>query len=244
VQRSNRLAALGELSAGVAHEIRNPLGVIKNSAEMLRDRIQEDSKRRELTGYIVEEVERLDKVITNFLQFARPAEPDFELMGINDVLEHTTRFMEPETHFAGIAVEKDLASDLPQVLIDSQQLHQVFLNLFMNAFQAMNESGTLRVETRLALPDAAGQGSGSNKDQDGTVTVSISDTGEGISPDIRPRIFDPFFSTKDEGIGLGLSMVHKIIENHNGRIRVESEQGSGTTFIISLPIVDAPRAKG
>jgi len=108
VQRSNRLAALGELSAGVAHEIRNPLGVIKNSAEMLRDRIQEDSKRRELTGYIVEEVERLDKVITNFLQFARPAEPDFELMGINDVLEHTIRFLEPETRFADIAVEKDL----------------------------------------------------------------------------------------------------------------------------------------
>lgn len=250
VQRSHRLAALGELSAGVAHEIRNPLGVIKNSAEMLRDRIQDDSKRRELTGYIVEEVERLNKVITNFLQFARPAEPSLETLNINEVLEHTISFLEPETRMANISIEMALAPDLPQVFADPEQCHQVFLNLCMNAFQAMNGQGSLRVETRVRgksysakktapLPSDYSPASASDSPENATtmVEVVITDTGEGIPPERLSRIFDPFFSTKDDGVGLGLSLVHKIIENHSGRIRVSSKPGVGTTFIVSLPVV-------
>jgi signal transduction histidine kinase len=247
MQRRNRLAALGELSAGVAHEIRNPLGIIKNSAEMLRDRIQDDSKRRELTDFIVEEVDRLNRVVTNFLQFARPSQPCPEPVDINSIVEHTLSFITPEVAQGDIAIKKMLAPNLPLVLADSEQCHQVFLNLFMNAFQAMNGSGALTVETRLSEPleiSAVQASTGSAhllalcsqaKESNQAVDIVISDTGEGIAPELLPRIFDPFFSTKDDGVGLGLSLVHKIVENHNGRIRVSSTPGMGTTFVISLP---------
>jgi signal transduction histidine kinase/outer membrane protein OmpA-like peptidoglycan-associated protein len=247
MQRKNRLAALGELSAGVAHEIRNPLGIIKNSAEMLRDRIQEDAKRRELTDFIVEEVARLNKVVTDFLLFARPSEPNLEPVGINTVIEHTLAFLKSESSSDQIRVEKKLAEELPEVLADPEQCHQVFLNLCMNSFQAMHGTGILSIETKLSpnqpsidiSPEVSnyspGQPSTILEDRLQMIDIVISDTGDGISPDMLPRIFDPFFSTKDEGAGLGLSLVHKIIENHNGRIKVTSKPGTGTTFIISLP---------
>ncbi|UCD56856.1 MAG: OmpA family protein [Candidatus Hydrogenedentota bacterium] len=250
MQRRNRLAALGELSAGVAHEIRNPLGIVKNSAEMLRDRVEDDARRRELTDYIVEEVDRLNKVVTNFLQFARPSEPSVEPVDINAVLEHTITFLEPEAHSANISIEKMLSSGLPSVLADPEQCHQMFLNLCMNAFQAMDGSGTLKVETKLSDQASSRKGDASATNNFSPalapnsetpmrmVDVIITDTGEGIPAEVIPRIFDPFFSTKEEGVGLGLSLVHKIVENHNGRIRVTSSQGSGTTFTISLPTVD------
>jgi signal transduction histidine kinase/outer membrane protein OmpA-like peptidoglycan-associated protein len=153
MQRRNRLAALGELSAGVAHEIRNPLGVIKNSAEMLRDHIQDESRRRELTGFIVEEVERLNKVVTNFLQFARPAEPTLETVDINDVLEYTISFLDPEIAFTSVTISTDFTTGLAQVLADPDQCRQIFLNLFMNAFQAMNGTGSISITTRPAAKD-------------------------------------------------------------------------------------------
>jgi signal transduction histidine kinase len=256
VQRRNRLAALGELSAGVAHEIRNPLGVIKNSAEMLRDRIQDDSRRRELTGYIVEEVERLNKVVTNFLQFARPAEPHIEEVDINDVLEHTISFLEPNLASSNIAIDKVLAPGLSPVLADPDQCHQVFLNLCMNAFQAMNGAGTIRIETRAGTEDfsdarapSAPDGFSpavavqSSENLGKMVEIVIADTGEGIPPEKLSRIFDPFYSTKDEGVGLGLSLVHKIIDNHGGSIRVNSRPGSGTTFVISLPTANQTQSE-
>ena len=259
IHRRNRLAALGELSAGVAHEIRNPLGIIKNSAEMLRDRVQDDAKRRELTDFIVEEVDRLNKVVTNFLQFARPSEPKLEPVDINAVLEHTLAFLVSTDYSTSITVEKVLADGLPPVLADPEQCHQVFLNLCMNAFQAMNGGGALKVETRLSTQTPAAKegcptpdnySPSSESDSKGVQTptsmvdVVISDTGQGIPPHVLPRIFDPFFSTKDEGVGLGLSLVHKIIENHNGRIRVTSTPDSGTTFVISLPTAKSNGVKG
>ncbi|RJP18258.1 MAG: HAMP domain-containing protein [Candidatus Abyssobacteria bacterium SURF_5] len=249
MQRRNRLAALGELSAGVAHEIRNPLGIIKNSAEMLRDRIQDDAKRRELTDFIVEEVARLNKVVTDFLLFARPLEPDLEPVDINTVLEHTLAFLKSDSRPDQVRIERKLAEGLPKVLADPEQCRQVFLNLFMNAFQAMNGKGTISVETRPSpqpplFPERTPESndyspafpSSSVQEPKKMVDVVISDTGTGIQTELLPRIFDPFFSTKDEGAGLGLSLVHKIIENHNGRIKVTSKPGAGTTFIISLPV--------
>lgn len=247
MQRRNRLAALGELSAGVAHEIRNPLGIIKNSAEMLRDRIQDNAKRRELTDFIVEEVDRLNKVVTDFLLFARPSEPNLEPVDINAVIEHTLALLTPEARGKDIRIERKLAAGLPDVLADPEQCHQVFLNLCMNAFQAMNGSGVLLVESRLTpkpsgladVPTEAADYSPSAfsraEEQAPMIDILISDTGTGIPPEVLPRIFDPFFSTKDEGAGLGLSLVHKIIENHHGRIQVTSTPDAGTTFIISFP---------
>ncbi|MBI4830087.1 MAG: hypothetical protein HY801_00725 [Candidatus Lindowbacteria bacterium] len=169
-------------------------------------------------------------------------------MDVNNVLEHTLVLVGSEAKSGGISIETSLTPEIPMVLADPEQCHQVFLNLFMNAFQAMNGHGALRVETKLAsnpngddAPDAAQDFSPDltpSTASDTTrpmVNVIISDTGEGIPPEAITRIFDPFFSTKDEGIGLGLSLVHKIIENHRGRIRVSSKQGAGTTFTISLP---------
>jgi signal transduction histidine kinase len=151
---------------------------------------------------------------------------------------------------ANISIEKALAPDLPRVFADPEQCHQVFLNLCMNAFQAMNRQGSLRVETRVRgksysaektapLPSDFSPASASDSTENATpmVEVVITDTGEGIPPEKLSRIFDPFFSTKDDGVGLGLSLVHKIIENHNGQIRVSSKPGVGTTFIVSLPVV-------
>jgi signal transduction histidine kinase len=258
VQRRDRLAALGELSAGVAHEIRNPLGVIKNSAEMLRDRIDDDAKRRELTGFIVEEVERLNRVVTNFLQFARPAEPNIETVNINDVLEYTISFLEPKTESSGVNIDMDLEPELPPVSADPDQCRQVFLNLFMNAFQAMNGAGAINIATRPASDSPAADGGGAGADEfspDDSVAeqsngrremveIVIADTGQGIDPEDLPRVFDPFFSTKDEGVGLGLSLVHKMIENNDGHIRVNSRPGEGTTFVISLPVARTDESEG
>ncbi len=256
MQRRNRLAALGELSAGVAHEIRNPLGIIKNSAEMLRDRIQDDTKRRELTQYIVEEVNRLNKVVTNFLQFARPARPNLEPIDINETLERTINSLERETRSSNIVIEKSFAENLPPVMADPEQCHQVFLNLCMNAFQAMNGAGTLRVATELNPQTATADGDTSKRGNNYSpvlpsmsevglmADISISDTGPGIPPEQLSRIFDPFFSTRDDGVGLGLSLVHKIVENHGGRIGVTSSHGSGTVFVISLPVADIGSMKG
>jgi two-component system sensor histidine kinase HydH len=226
---------------------------------MLRDRIQDESRRRELTGFIVEEVERLNKVVTNFLQFARPAEPTLEPVDINDALENTISFLEPEIAATSVTISRELAPGLAPVLADPDQCRQIFLNLFMNAFQAMNGTGSISIATRPAAKDpieAAGEARPNNFSptdideaelQPGSqdmIEVVIADTGRGISQEELARIFDPFFSTKDEGVGLGLSLVHKIIENHNGRIRVSSKPGNGTTFVISLPEAGANEAKG
>ncbi len=233
LQRSKKLAALGEMSAGVAHEIRNPLGVIKSSAQMLRDEftpLEGKEEYQELNTFIIEEVNRLNRVITEFLSFARPTPPDLQKVNINEIIDKTLRLITSEEKVTpDVKIKVESNKNLPLVMADPEQIVQALLDIALNGLQAMSDGGELRIAAKRA-EDAEGKYPAS------LVQIQITDTGEGIPPSIRDKIFNPFFTTKEEGSGLGLAIVHKIIENHKGFIEVESEVGKGTAFKIFLPL--------
>ncbi len=224
--RKDRLAALGELSAGIAHEIRNPLGIIKSSAQILKKNAAGDDKVKELTSFIIDEVERLNRVVTNFLDFAKPQSLNREENSLSVIVEKSLRLLEPQIEQQEIKVLKHFKTGIPHVLSDAELLEQVFLNLVINAVEAMPRGGELRIE----LGETGSGGAGRNH-----ALVKFSDTGAGIPEEIKNKIFNPFFSTKEQGTGLGLSIVHKIIELHEGQITVDSSPESGTAFTIKLP---------
>jgi two-component system sensor histidine kinase HydH len=235
-RRSERLAALGQLSAGLAHEIRNPLGVIKGSAEMLTQKLQaSDELARELAGYISTEVNRLSALVTEFLDFARPlhAQPrPADLIALLDRVIQTVaaRFMS-----ANITVERHYESNLPLVPLDESLCEQAFLNLVQNAFEAMQEqdnAGTLRVVVERARWH----------EEDG-VQLVLADTGPGVKEELREEIFNPFVTTKKSGVGLGLSIVSKIIDGHYGSIHVENAVGGGAAFTLFFPLTHVDDAE-
>lgn len=231
LRRKDRLAALGELSAGVAHEIRNPLGIIKNSAQVLQDKFKgRDTKSKELSEFIIEEVDRLNKVVTNFLDFARPQKPDLAQVQIAPIIDRALELMESQILKNKVKVAKTYDDGLPPVLADEELLSQVFLNLVSNAIQAMPQGGTLTISSKL------GAGS-SKKREEELVEINFADTGCGIAEEALDKIFNPFFSAKEGGIGLGLSIVHKIVESHGGKISVKSKRQKGTTFTIHLSTI-------
>lgn len=225
LRRKDKLAALGELSAGVAHEIRNPLAIIKNSAQVLEKNIAENEKTRELTSFIIEEVDRLNRVVTNFLDFARPHTLNPEKNQISVVIEKSLHLAEPKLSEMNVKVIKDYRNNLPEVKIDSELLSQAFLNLIINAAESTVDEGNLTIRLR------------STRDKFGKkyIETSFTDTGAGIPANALEKIFNPFFSTKDSGSGLGLAIVHKIIEAHDGQILVESKTNQGTVFTVRLP---------
>ncbi len=226
LRRKDRLAALGELSAGVAHEIRNPLGIIKNSAQVLQDKLKnKDAKSKELTDFIIEEANRLNKVVTNFLDFARPQRPSLEVREIPPLIEKSLERLESQTPGTNIKVVKRYEQGLPPAPVDDELLSQVFLNLITNAFQAMPEGGTLTITA---------QAEKTENRKPKTIKISFSDTGCGIPETGLPKVFNPFFSIRQGGTGLGLSIVHKIVESHGGEISVESQVGKGTVFTLRL----------
>jgi len=222
VRRSERLASLGRLAAGVAHEIRNPLSSIRGFAQFFQNRFKGQEKEQEYAAVMVREVDRLNRVITELLDFARPKEPHRESHNLQEILEQTLKVLEPELAGRNIGVEKKLDASLPRILADRDQLSQAFLNLMLNALESMEGEGKLRISLESEGASA--------------LTISIADTGKGIPPEDLERVFEPFFSTKRKGTGLGLAIVHQIVENHKGEIRVESREGEGTTFRITLPI--------
>ncbi|MBE7561152.1 HAMP domain-containing protein [bacterium] len=226
VRRSDKLAALGHLSAGMAHEIRNPLGIIKGSAELLEKRLSRDEEARDLARYIIDECLRLSRTLQDFLDFARPREPALDAASINQVLQKTLPLADHHPLRDKIRLELDLSPDLPDVLADAAQCQQVFLNLLLNAFEASPDGGVVQVTSRL---DA-------ERDQ---VVVSVQDHGVGIPTEALDNIFNPFFTTKTNGTGLGLSIVHRIMESHHGDIRVESRPGAGATFTLRFPVSPA-----
>ena len=233
LQRSKKLAALGEMSAGVAHEIRNPLGVIKSSAQMLRDEftpLEDKEEYHELNTFIIEEVNRLNRVITEFLNFARPTPPNLQKVNINEIIDKTLHLIASQKKVTpDVKIKVESNKNLPLVMADPEQIVQALLDIALNGLQAMSDGGELRIAAKRA-EDAEGKYPAS------LVQIQITDTGEGIPPSIRDKIFNPFFTTKEEGSGLGLAIVHKIIENHKGFIEVESEVGKGTAFKIFLPL--------
>lgn len=218
--RADRLAAMGELTAGVAHEVRNPLGVIRASVQLLEDAQCDATRIHEAAEVIKQEIDRLDKVIKALLDFGRPSKPTFVAADVEAVLDDVVLFTTRFAKQADVRIEERFSGSLPGVNADPDQLKQVFLNLVTNAVQAMEETGGLIEITTHA--------------NGGFVEVVVSDTGPGIPPDNLGRVFDPFFSTRSDGTGLGLTMVHRIIDDHDGHIEVESGP-EGTTFRVSLP---------
>jgi len=222
--RTERLTALGEMAAGVAHEINNPLGGILLYSNLVLEDVSEDTPARENMEKIIYQTNRCKGIVQNLLDFARTPTGDMLPLKINSVINISLSLVKDQSMFHGIEIQADLAEDLPEVIGDRARLEEVFLNLFINATDAMKGKGTLTITTRL---------SGNN-----SVKITVSDTGEGIAKEHLPHIFEPFFTTKEpgKGTGLGLSIVYGIIRKHNGFIDAESEPGKGTTFIVSLPL--------
>ena len=222
-RRSERLAALGQLSAGLAHEIRNPLGVIKGSAEMLAQKLEAANPlSAELAGYIMSETNRLSALVTRFLDFARPLQAELAAQDITVVLDRALNDVARVWKGGEVRVEKNYAKELSQVPLDEGLCEQAFLNIVQNAYEAMgDDGGALRVSA--------------TKANEG-VEVQIEDSGPGIPAEIKEQIFNPFMTTKKSGVGLGLSIVSKIVDGHHGSIRVESGAGGmGTRFVMFFP---------
>ena len=226
-RRSERLAALGQLSAGLAHEIRNPLGVIKGSAEMLTQKLQgADELARELAGYISTEVNRLSALVTQFLNFARPLHAHLYPADITALLNRVLTNVSEHWKGKPVQIERDYASDLPLVPLDESLCEQAFINLVQNAHEAMEErGGTLQVEVARVIQN----------DTEG-VLVRLTDNGPGIPDALREEIFNPFVTTKKTGVGLGLSIVSQIVDGHHGTIRVEKGPQGGASFMVFFPL--------
>ena len=216
---------LEKMAPVLAHEIRNPLGSIKGAAQVLRSEA-ESAEQRNLLDVITEEVDRLNRVVTQFLDYARPYSPDVRPRSINAVIEKAMAVIETNSLSAGIDIQLELHPHLPLVPIDQEQIHQVILNIAINAIEAMPDGGTLTVRTSRIASDAGD-----------AVGISIRDTGHGIRRETLKQIFTPFFTTKERGVGLGLAVCQRIIRNHGGRIRVKSIPGRGTIFYIRLETV-------
>jgi signal transduction histidine kinase len=223
LNHAERLASLGEMVASVSHEIKNPLGIVRSTAEILNKRLKDQApSSKHLTEIIIAETGRLDNIVREFLDFARPQVPQFTTGLINDLIEKIVEFMQHDFRKKNISVEKDLDSALKPMNMDQNLLYRAFLNLFVNAVQAMPDGGKLSISTFLST------------DEKNKVIIMIKDTGIGISKEKLTMIFTPFYTDKNRGTGLGLAIARNIIEEHNGTITVESEKGEGATFIISL----------
>ncbi len=230
---SEKLISMGRLSAGVAHEIRNPLNAMKGAVTYLQRRRSEDALVMEYAGIIVEEVDRLSEFVTEFLLFARQSEPSKSALDINDLIRMMVTLFQREFKDENIEVVEQLAPWLPVAMVDSQQLEQVFLNLFINAGHAMQGGGILRISTRGPF---MGTQEKNNEDEAATIRITIQDTGTGIDDKDLEFICDPFYSTKDSGTGLGLPISLSIVENHGGRLKISSIKDRGTTITIDLPV--------
>jgi signal transduction histidine kinase len=220
IRQSEKLASLGQLAAGIAHEIRNPLGIISGSAETLLKK-SDPEMRREMAQYIIEESERINAMINNFLNFARPAEPRLRHCDLVDLLSRTVHLITPQARSLNVDIVREIPEEPFLARIDPEQIQQALMNITLNALEAMPQGGVCTV----ALLK-------NGKDQ---AMIRLSDTGPGIPHESLSRIFDPFFTTKDRGTGLGLSIAHTIVESHGGTIAVSTGPQKGTTFIISLP---------
>ena len=224
VRRSDRLAALGQLSAGLAHELRNPLGTIRASAEMLTKQVSaENEVAREVAGFIATEVDRTNSLVTRFLQFARPLELRQEKSDLDQMLDRAIAVAEREVD--NVAIYRNYAPEIPQFPFDAELMEHVFYNLIVNAAQATPKGGAVTVKSRA----------------NGNIAeIAVIDRGSGITPEAMKNIFNPFFTTKPTGVGLGLAIVAKIVDQHGGKIAVESRPGEGSIFCVSLPMERAP----
>jgi two-component system NtrC family sensor kinase len=229
LRRADRLSSLGLLTAGLAHEIRNPLVAIRTFTQLLPERYDDAEFREVFHGLALKEVDRICGLINDLLSFARPSRPNVAEENLNDVVDGVARMLENQAKEKNVKITREFSVDLPKAWFDREQLKQVFMNLILNAIQAMRDGGLLVIATRVA---SDGDGSASRP----CVQAEVRDTGIGIPEENLERIFDPFFTNKDGGSGLGLSISHQIIEEHGGRILVRSKIKEGTSFFVNLPL--------
>ncbi|MCX5874804.1 MAG: ATP-binding protein [Deltaproteobacteria bacterium] len=222
VRRHDRLVALGKMAAGVAHEVRNPLSSIKGFATLLGSRFPQESEEGEAARLLVNEVERLNRSITELLTYARPLPLSIAEVAIEPFIEASLKLIQSDAKELGVTVHHEITLARNQVRLDKDRLNQVLLNLYLNSLQAMEHGGELQVSVH-------------EGNRSGTFVIDVRDTGDGIAKDILERVMDPYFTTKPEGTGLGLAMVYKIIDEHGGTIRIASKEGQGTTVSIVLP---------
>ena len=229
ILRMDRLISLGKLASGIAHELRNPLAGIKTTAQALCEEMSFDDSKREYLNRITKEIDRLNELLKTFFSFAKPQKLNLGPYQIKEIVNEIIPFLIKEIADKGIRFVEAYAPQLPKIRVDKNQIHQVFLNLFLNAIQAMPQGGELKIQVHPLVSNGP----------DGTVQrwirILISDTGKGIPANLLNKVFDPFFTTKPKGIGLGLSIAYQIIKKHEGTIQVQSEWEKGATFDIRLP---------
>lgn len=235
LRQAEKISALGELSATVAHEFMNPLGSIKGAVEILKDEFPPDHEKHTFLEILIKEIDRLDRTVRSVLRFSRTEKLSKSLSDPEELMETILVLTQGETKYRGIQVNTKLAGGAKPILLDADKIQQVFLNIVMNAIQAMPEGGLLTVS--LEWPENPPSGMESKEGEKGKgLLVTVADTGIGISDNEIPQIFESFYTTKEEGTGLGLAVVRKIVHAHQGGIQVESKPGSGTRVLIWLPI--------
>jgi signal transduction histidine kinase len=226
MRRTDRLASLGTLTAGLAHEIRNPLVAIKTFTQLLPERLEDEEFRSHFLNIASSEVDRISSLITELLEFARPSDPKMEFEDINSILDGMILLVSTETKKKQINIVKNYITNLPPIKIDREQIKQVFLNFLLNSIEATPERGEMTVKTRSFVKPGG----------EPYIQIEFTDNGRGIPAEHLEDIFTPFFTTKDKGSGLGLSISHQIVQDHRGYIDVESELNKGTSFFINLPL--------
>lgn len=238
LNQSERLAHLGTMVATVSHEIKSPLGIVRSTAELLEKRIKKVAPGNEqLARIIVDETTRLNNIVMEFLDFARPQEPKLARVDVNEVVRQALRFIDPNAREQDVELRAELDENLPPIQLDQEMFYRALLNILVNGLQAMDGGGVLEVTTTGGEADWPAMGDDGSPPGMTTsaVKIMIRDTGKGMSPEKAEQIFEPFFSDKNRGTGLGLAITRNIIEQHHGIISVESREGEGTTFTIVLP---------
>jgi PAS domain S-box-containing protein len=223
--RMDRLVSLGEISMGIAHEIRNPLAGIRITAQALGEEVSDNESLQEYIARILSEIDRLNELMKSFFSFAKPQKPQRAACNIPEMIQEVLFLVRKDLEKRNIRVLQRQAENLPSVYVDVSQIKQVLLNLLLNSIQAISRDGRIAVTTTVA-----------NRHDRGEIVIGVSDTGKGILPEHQAKIFDPFFTTKAKGLGLGLSITYRIVKRHGGYIRVHSEPGKGTTFRVHLPL--------
>jgi signal transduction histidine kinase len=218
---AERLSSLGEMAAGISHEIRNPLGIIRSSAELLKKKIDEIDPQNTFADIIVEEANRLNRIITDFINFAKPRSPNIAPCRVEEVVDKNIAFLETQNKDKGYVIKRNFQNQLPEIMADSAMLYQSFLNILINAMQSMPDGGRIRVEISA---------------NDHWLTVHFDDEGQGIPSENLEKIWDPFFTTKEQGTGLGLGIVKNLVESHGGSIQIVNRPVRGTRVTVELPV--------
>ena len=221
LQQAEHLSAIGEMTAGISHEIRNPLGIIKSSAQLLKQKMTKLDAKTSIPDIIVEESVRLDNIITDFLNFARPKAPDLHPCRIEDIIEKNIAYLTPQIEDNNFNIIKEISDHLPEIMADSAMLYQAFLNIMINAFQSLKDNGCITIQIKY---------------DSGSIVINFIDNGEGIEKEILKKIWTPFFTTKDTGTGLGLGIVKNMIEAHSGTIIITNMETKGANVEITLPV--------